>query len=194
MDMANANVGGTGPWGLRINFSTTQKTILRLMAARKQVSDFLRTLSLITSSWKRMLLWYLCTLRLEDSAEPPTMWIWRMPPASALPPEISALARAAVQSHLGHALRSSGDAQTVRLHGTGRPLLLPGCSDGSRTHARRTCSEMSSFINSIPKQGCNKWSLSVHALDVQEPGAGGEGPGYPTSTSKYSAAYYFSYC
>ena len=55
-----------------------------------------------------------------------------MPPAPALPSEVLDLAKAAVQSHFGRALRSSGDAHMVRLQGTERPLYLPGCSASIR--------------------------------------------------------------
>ena len=130
-DIANASVDSTGPWRRSSTFSTTQIAIVSLIAAMEQVGGLPEDITTENVLLEEHMLMYLCTLRPQDNAEP-IMWRWRMPPASALPPEVLDLARAAVQSHLGHALRSSRDVQMVRSQGTETLLHLPGYSASIR--------------------------------------------------------------
>ena len=130
-DIATASVDGTGPWRPSSTFSTTQITIVSLIAAMEQVGGLPEDITTENVLLGEHMLMYLCTLRPQDNAEP-IMWRWRMPPASALPPEVLDLARAAVQSHLGHALRSSRDVQMVRSQRTETLLHLPGYSASIR--------------------------------------------------------------
>ena len=130
-DIANASVDGTGPWRRSSTFSTTQIAVVSLIAAMEQVGGLPEDITTEDVLLEEHMLMYLRTLRPQDNAEP-IMWRWRMPPASALPPEVLDLARAAVQSHLGHALRSSRDVQMVRSQGTETLLHLPGYSASIR--------------------------------------------------------------